>query len=88
MIFKTLRFGHFDDREQNNLNIKLDKIVHEGYKNKYYQKQNMCCSIMVLETFKIKGDTYGYGFQSPFCHLFIIIIILTNSNPIAPGGIG
>ena len=61
---------------KNNLNIKLDKIVDEVYKNKYYQKQNnMCYNLMVLETLKIKGDTYGYGFQSPFCHLFIIIII-------------
>ena len=60
---------------KNNLNIKLDKIVDEGYKNKYYQKQNnMCCSPMVLETLKIKGDAYGYGFQYPFCQLFIILI--------------
>ena len=89
MIFKTLRFNHFDDHELNNLNIKLDKIVDEGYKNKYYQKQNnICCSLMILETLKIKGDTYSYGFQSPFCHLFIIIINFTNSNPIALGCTG
>ena len=61
---------------KHNLNIKLNKILDEGYINKYYQKQNnMCCSPMVLETLKIKEDTYGYGFKSPFCHLFIIIII-------------
>ena len=52
---------------KHNLNIKLNKILDEGYINKHYQKQNnMCSSLMVLEALKIKGDTYGYGFKSLF----------------------
>ena len=71
---------------KHNLNIKLNKILDECYINKYYQKQNnMCCSRIVLETLKIKGDTYGYVFKSLFFFKFIYyIFFLTNSNPIAP----